>query len=477
MPLPKRFTKIVCTLGPASQSPEMIEKLIDSGMDVARLNFSHGDFQTHAAVIATIRAVSEKRGRNVAILADLPGPKMRVGELQTEPLELVANETIILTTEDVCGTQERVSVSFPELPEIVKAGDILFLNDGLIQLEVMRVDGIDVHCLISVGGELRSRKGLNLPGIDLGISAFTGHDYVCLKFALEHGVDAIGQSFVNNGKDVEAVRKAAADLGHQPFLIAKIERAGALDNIDEILKAADGIMIARGDLGVEIPIERIAVVQKKIMEKALALGRPIITATQMLESMTEQKRPTRAEATDVANAILDGTDCVMLSAESAMGRYPLEAVRMLARIAEETEPFHAGSRRSQFLTCSGMDRKNSNKDLIAQSVNFTVERSEAEAIFVPTMSGTAARNITRFRMPVWIVAASPNQTTVRGLQFSYGVHAEYEPEFPDNWNRYAKKWLADHNLPGATLVLLVQGPSPRHPEANNSMQLVDLRQL
>ena len=473
MPLPKRFTKIVCTIGPVSHSLPMLEKLIEAGMNVARLNFSHGDFQSHGDVIKNIRTAAEILGRNVAILADLPGPKMRVGQLAIEPIELVANETIILTTEQIIGSQDRVSVSFSELPHIVCAGDVLFLNDGIIQLEVISVDETDVHCRITVGGELRSRKGLNLPGIDLGISAFTEHDHVCLKFALENGVDAISQSFVNEASDIVAVRKAAADLGHQPFVIAKIERAGALENIDEILAAADGIMIARGDLGVEIPIERMAVVQKKIMEKALLLGKPIITATQMLESMTQQKRPTRAEATDVANAILDGTDCVMLSAESAMGRYPVEAVRMLAQIAAETEPFSSGRCKSQFLSTYGMDKKISHKDLIALSVFFTVERSEAVAIFVPTMSGAAARNITRFRVPIWVVAVSPSLATVRGLQFSYGVHAEYEAESRDDWNSYARKWLVSHNIP-VNLALLARGPSPRHPEANNSMQLLDL---
>ncbi|MDR9500520.1 MAG: pyruvate kinase [Desulfurivibrionaceae bacterium] len=473
MDLVKRFTKIVCTIGPASDSPQMIERLIEAGMDVARINFSHGDFQTHGRVIKDIRRVSAAMGIEVAILADLPGPKMRIGELATEPIELEADDTLILTTREIVGSAARVSVSFAELPTIVAVGDLLFINDGLIQLQVLQVEGSEVHCRIIVGGELRSRKGLNLPGIDLGISAFTEHDQACLQFALAHGVDAIGQSFVNNGADIEAVRRAAAALGHQPFVIAKIERAGALENMDEILGAADGIMIARGDLGVEIPIERIAMAQKKIMEKALLLGKPIITATQMLESMTQQKRPTRAEATDVANAILDGTDCVMLSGESAMGRYPVAAVEMLARIAAETEPFHADRRRIQFLACTDLDKKISPRDLIAQSVNFAVERSAATAIFVPTMSGTAARNITRFRLPVAIVAVSPSLATVRALRFSYGVHSEYEPAFPDEWNHYARKWLADHNMP-ISLVLLVQGPSPRHPAANNSMQLVEL---
>ncbi|MBU0679850.1 MAG: pyruvate kinase [Proteobacteria bacterium] len=473
MTLPRRFTKIVCTIGPASDSLQMLERLIDAGMNVARLNFSHGDFAGHVAVIKNIREVSQKLGKNVAILADLPGPKMRIGQLESEPVELIADETITLTTEDIVGTEARVSVSFAELPKTVKKGDVLFLNDGIIQLLVIGVEGSEVHCRITVGGELRSRKGLNLPGIDLGMSAFTEHDRACLTFALENGVDAVSQSFVNNAEDVMAVRKAASDLGYQPFVIAKIERAGALDNIDQILLAADGIMIARGDLGVEIPIERIAVVQKQIMAKALLLGKPIITATQMLESMTQQKRPTRAEATDVANAILDGTDCVMLSAESAMGRYPVEAVRMLARIAAETEPIRSASRQSKFLETYGMDKKISHKDLIALSVYFTVERSEAAAIFVPTMSGNAARNITRFRMPIWIVAMSPNLATARNLQFSYGVQAQYYPESLDDWNVFARAWLA-HNKIAGSLALLVRGPSPRHPEANNSMQLLDL---
>ena len=227
----------------------------------------------------------------------------------------------------------------PASPQAVKPGDTIFLNDGLIQMEAVKVEGKDIQCRVIVGGELRSRKGLNLPGIDLGISAFTDHDYRCLKFALEQGVDAVSQSFVESGKDLDAVRNAATALGFNPLIIAKVERSRALARIDEILEAADGIMIARGDLGVEIPIEQIALVQKQLMRKANLLGKPVITATQMLESMTDNRRPTRAEATDVANAILDGTDCVMLSGESAMGKYPVESAAMLARIAATIEPF------------------------------------------------------------------------------------------------------------------------------------------
>jgi pyruvate kinase len=310
MPFPANKTKIVCTIGPASNSLEILERMIRAGMNVARLNFSHGDFSSHKDTIQKIRAASQTVGKPVAIMADLPGPKMRIGQFAEEPIELKPNDTFTLTTEDITGDNHRVSVSFEQLPRAVKPKDRLFLNDGLIQLEVENVDGNDVQCNVLVGGELRSRKGLNLPGIELGISVFTQRDHECLKFAVQNGVDAISQSFVETGQDVAAVRAAAKELGHDPFIIAKIERARARHHMAEIIKAADGIMIARGDLGVEIPIEQIAIAQKNIMRQANIMGKPVITATQMLESMTSNRRPTRAEATDVANAILDGTDCV-----------------------------------------------------------------------------------------------------------------------------------------------------------------------
>ena len=261
MAIPKNKTKIICTIGPASENPQMLEKLILAGMNIARLNFSHGDFTSHKAVIENIRKASNKTQRRVAIMADLPGPKMRIGEISTDVIHLKEDDDFILTTDDIIGEQHRVSVSFSKLNQVVKPGDWLFLNDGLIRLEVVSISGNDVLCKVQSGGELRSRKGLNLPGIDLGISAFTPHDHECLKFALDHGVDAVSQSFVNDASDVVAVRKAASDHGYTPFIIAKIERSDALENIDGILSEADGIMVARGDLGVEIPLEEIAVVQ------------------------------------------------------------------------------------------------------------------------------------------------------------------------------------------------------------------------
>ena len=329
-------TKIVATIGPASESPEMLTRLIRAGLNVARLNFSHGDLTQHGEVIRRIRDVARETGRRVAIMADLPGPKMRLGQLDPESIHLIPGAHFTLTNEEIVGDARRVSMSFEPLPRVVKPGNRLFLNDGLVQLVVERVAGNDVECKVAVGGELRSRKGLNLPGIDLGISALPKHDRACLEFALDAGVDAVSQSFVERAADIEAVR-GGCENRRRPFIIAKIERSDALAHFDEILAAADGIMVARGDLGVEVPIEEIAHTQKQLIAKANLAGKPVITATQMLESMVASRLPTRAEATDVANAILDGTDCVMLSGESAMGKFPEEAVTMLARIAAFTE--------------------------------------------------------------------------------------------------------------------------------------------
>lgn len=330
-------TKIVCTIGPASESVDVMKSMIEAGMNVARLNFSHGDFAAHQRIIENLRTASASLGRRIAILADLSGPKMRIGTFAFEPITIHPGDPFILTIDDIVGDGNRVSVSFGGLPKVVKSGDTLFLNDGYIELRVDEVRGNDVLCTVLVGGELRSRKGLNLPGIDLGMSTFTERDRECLQFALDNGVDAVSQSFVDGPADIEAVRNAAVEMGHDPFIIAKIERSGALDRIEEILEAADGIMIARGDLGVEVPIEKITGIQKRLMRLANRRAKPVITATQMLESMINNRRPTRAEATDVANAILDGTDCVMLSGESAMGNYPVDAVAMLAKIAASVE--------------------------------------------------------------------------------------------------------------------------------------------
>ncbi|MFN0125436.1 MAG: pyruvate kinase [Verrucomicrobiales bacterium] len=462
--LPTHKTKIVATIGPASDSPESLQQLLKAGVSVARLNFSHGDFSGHAERIARIRAAESATGCRVTLMADLPGPKMRLGPIDPEPIRLAPGDPFILTNDKIVGDRRRVSMSFDPLPQVVKPGDRLFLNDGNVQMVVERITGSDVHCTTVIGGELRSKKGLNLPGIALGISAFTEHDRRCLEFALAHGVEAISQSFVERAADMEAVRAAAAALGKRPFLIAKIERSDALEHMEEILSASDGIMVARGDLGVEVPIERIAVIQKQIIAKATAAGKPVITATQMLESMTTNRLPTRAEATDVANAVLDGTDCLMLSGESAMGRFPVESVLMLANIAASAEAFRDAARGKN---AGPLNRPSStaSDEVMADVVQYSVQHSPASAIFVPTQTGTTARMISRFKPRVWTVAISPDLQVCQSLAFSYGVLALHADREPENWRDFTAAWLRDHGLP-VRLAVLVAGPSPQNPDAN-----------
>ena len=469
MQLRANKTKIICTIGPASDSIQMMEALLRAGMNIARLNFSHGDFATHERNIRRLRQAASNARQRLAIMADLPGPKMRIGEL-SEPLELQIGDRIALTTEEILGNGQRVSVSLKELPRIVKQEDKLFLNDGLISLKVEQIKDSEVVCEVRAGGELLSRKGLNLPGIDLGFSAFTEHDRECLEFALAQGVDAVSQSFVSSGRDIEDLRDAADRCGRRPFIIAKIERYEALQNLDEILERADGLMVARGDLGVEIPISRMAVVQKQLMSKANRLGKPVITATQMLESMTEHRRPTRAEATDVANAILDGTDAVMLSAESAMGRYPVEAVEMLAQISEDTEPSRELAVKEQRMR---MDKTNATMDLIAHCVQQAVTNLNPIAVLVPTRSGSSARNISRYRLDSWITAFSTEESTCQALQFSYGVHpVRVDKEYSD-WAPFCCQWLHGQGFETG-VAILTQGPSPENPHASHSMEIANL---
>jgi pyruvate kinase len=462
-------TKIVATIGPASETPAILRQMIRAGMNVARLNFSHGEFGAHRRVIASIRAAEKATGQHVAIMADLPGPKMRLGDFDVEKIQLKAGDRFTLTTDDIVGDQQRVSVSFPKLPKVVMPGNLLSLNDGYVQLEVTAVNGADVFCLVKVGGELRSRKGLNLPGVDLGVSAFTERDRECLEFALENGVDAVSQSFVESAADLNAVRAAARRCGRRPFVIAKIERSRALERLDEILDAADGIMIARGDLGVEVPIERIAIVQKDIMHRANLRAKPVITATQLLESMTAYRLPTRAEATDVSNAILDGTDCVMLSGESAMGAFPVEAVAMLARIAAAVEPTRRRiSVKEQFagVELSGLVRP---EHLIAVSIEASLKFLQPAAVVVPSVTGATARRLASLHLPVPVVAVSPDEKTVRDLFFSYGVVPVRERKPPASWPKYVKNWIREQGLAGE-FAILTKRPSA----GNHQMEILEL---
>ncbi len=463
-------TKIVCTIGPASASCATLERMIEAGMNIARLNFAHGDFASHATTIANIRQAARSVGRRVALLADLPGPKLRIGPLATQPIELEREQPFTLSVGAFTGDATRASTTFTKLPSVVQPGDTIFLNDGLVQLQVEAIAGDDVRCVVAVGGRLLSNKGINLPDIDLGISAFTERDRECVPFAVGQGIDVLSQSFVQTAADVQAVRAAAKAAGGSPLVFAKIERSRALDRIDEILAAVDGIMVARGDLGVEIPIERIAVTQKELIRKANLHAKPVITATQMLLSMVDNRRPTRAEATDVANAILDGTDCVMLSEESAMGAYPIDAVQVLTRIAAATEP-HVQPRLE--VEWAATDPAAENQQLVAASIAHIAERVRPAGIIVPTTSGNTPRKIAAFRLPQWVTAVSRFEPVCQALQFAYGVEAVHHAERIGSWQDFARSYFQKR---GATSgrVLMTVGTSASASGGTNSLEIIDL---
>jgi pyruvate kinase len=467
-------TKLVCTIGPASDSPQIIERMISAGMNIARLNFSHGDFEYHGRVIKNIQEASKRVGKRIAIMADLPGPKMRIGNFSDDPITLKKDALFTLSVEDIVGNENRVSISMKQLPNALQKDNILFLNDGLIQLIVEKIQGTEIQCRVLMGGELRSKKGLNVPGIDLGTSAFTSRDRECMQFALEQGVDAVSQSFVTDAQDIKDVRNAAQEMGYDPFIIAKIERASIYETIDEILAECDGIMVARGDLGVEIPIEEIAIAQKFITAKANLIGKPVITATQMLESMTHNRRPTRAESTDVANAVLDGTDCVMLSEESAMGAYPVESVTMLAKISKVTEPCRLQEHYKGVLKPQTTNYQPSFIDHIAVSIEKLLSKvKDPAAVLVPTTSGHTARSITRVRLPSWILAVSSSEKRCQELMFSYGIWPIENQQRPVDWTEFIKEHTNRLELKGDS-VLVVEGPSPDNPDRNHKIELINL---
>jgi pyruvate kinase len=413
-----RRTKIVATIGPASREPETLKRLLEAGMDVARLNFSHGDRELHADNAARVRAASEAVGKPVAILQDLPGPKLRIGALKDDLAELKPGERLVL----MCGSTEpgddgRMSVSWPGLAEAVDPQDVIYLSDGAIRLRVdaVRTGDGEIETVVEVGGSVASRQGLNIPGSTRGLAAVPEEDLDMLRFGEQIGVDVVALSFVRTAEDIETVRR------HTRLpLVAKIEKPQAVDAAEEIIRAADVVMVARGDLGIELAIEDVPIVQKQLLRIAGRLARPSITATQMLDSMVSSSRPTRAEATDVANAILDGTDAVMLSQETAIGAYPVETVAMMASIAERTE--------------SVLPYKEWNEERVrrdARDPAYTIAYSACAAardlglaaLVVPTLSGRSVRLISAHRPTVPIYALSPGRETVRRCNFMWGVQA------------------------------------------------------
>jgi pyruvate kinase len=415
--MPFRHSKIVCTIGPASRSPRTIDKLLRAGMDVARLNFSHGSHEEHSQSIALLRAAAVKHQKPIAILADLQGPKIRTGALAGGgPVQLRAGQAFVITTKHILGDSTRVNTTFTPLPREVHRGDRILLSDGLIELRVAQVRGSDVICEVVNGGSLGEHKGINLPGVKVRVPALTPKDRADLAFALKHGADYIAVSFVRRPEDILLAKRLIRRSRKDTPVIAKLEKPEAIERLDEILRVSDGVMVARGDLGVEMSPERVPVVQKMIIARAREFRRPVITATQMLESMTENPRPTRAEASDVANAIFDGSDAVMLSAETASGKYPVDAVSMMARIIEQAEE----SVREFPRPATDQERLKV-AETVAELVCHASRELHMKVIAVFTHSGFTARLVSRYRPLVPIIAFSPEVTTRRRLALIWGV--------------------------------------------------------
>jgi len=403
----------------------MIKELLQAGMNVARINFSHGTHKEHASYIRNLQQAAKQADIPLGIMQDLPGPKNRTGKLKKGAIELTENADFVLTTKEVLGDEHRVSVGLPDLPKNVKPGDMIFIDDGAIELKVVATSKTEVSCQIVTGGKLGEDKGINIPGITWDAPTITEEDWNHLLFGLKNNVDFIALSFIREANDIIKVRSFLQKKKKTPALIAKIERREALDNLDEILEAADGAMVARGDLGIEIPIQRVPIVQKEIIQKCNRLGKPVIVATQMLESMVNAPRPTRAEVTDVANAIFDGADALMLSEETAVGSYPVEAVSMMSQIALEAEtalPYE------EILTSKGKDLQPQTDDAISYAACHTAHQLGAAAIIAFTSSGSTARRVAKYRPKVPILAITPSQVTQRQLSLSWGVRAFQIPE-------------------------------------------------
>jgi pyruvate kinase len=410
-----RRTKIVCTIGPASDSEKMIEKLIMAGMNVARLNFSHGTHAYLHTLVQRIKGVRRKLKKPVAILQDLQGPKIRIGIIRDGAVTLMPGQKFVLTSESIPGDANRASVSLKTLPFEVTTGHSILLADGNIELIVEKVSPPDIHCRVVVGGMLSSHKGINLPGSEVHVDSLTKKDRKDIHVGLEWGVDAIALSFVRKASDVLSIRKIIASEGGHVPIIAKIEKHEAVTNIDSIVAVSDAIMVARGDLGVEIDLERVPLVQKQIIQKCNAAGKPVITATQMLMRMVENPRPTRAEANDVANAVLDGTDAVMLSEETAAGKYPVEAVMMMDRIVRSAETSLDTAKFEHLPELA------STRDSISRSTYYIAKEISAAAIITPTWSGTTASLVSRFRPRQPILATTPNEQALDFMAMAWGV--------------------------------------------------------
>ena len=464
---PPRRTKIVATLGPASASPEIIRRLIEAGMDAARLNFSHGTHDEHASIIRTLRRLSSEMDKPVTIVQDLQGPKVRVGELRGGTMELRPGGSVILIPAGAPAGPDRIPVDYPSLSEEAVAGMRILLDDGLMELEVTAVSGQGVSCRVVEGGTLKSRKGVNLPGLDLRLPSLTDKDLEDLAFGVAQGVDWISLSFVRSARDVRLLKDRLKQLGVEKPVIAKIEKPQAVDHLEEIVEEADGVMVARGDLGVEMLPEKVPMLQKAIIELCNRKGRPVITATQMLESMIIEPVPTRAEASDVANAIIDGTDAVMLSGETAVGAHPVRAVEMMARIACEVE--------GRIAFKSYLPPEHTTTHALSEAVTAVERVLEPRVIVLLTTTGFTARSVASRRPKAPVAAITPDTAVYHRLNLLWGVRpllVTDEARDFDGLVAVAERTLIQKGLaaPGDT-ILVLGGIPPRTPLGTNFIKI------
>lgn len=470
---PYRHTKIVATVGPASDSEEQLYRLMEAGTDVFRLNFSHGDHDTKAEIIRRIRRLSKKRQRAVAILGDLQGPKIRTGVMAGGAMQLESGSEIVITTRDVEGGNGVIPTTYRELPRDVEAGDRILLDDGLLELEVLVVESEEIRCRVVTGGTLKDRKGINLPGVRVSAPSLTEKDIADLDFCIDQEVDYVALSFVRTADDVTMLknRLGAARAGIR--VIAKIEKPEAVDRFDAILAVSDGIMVARGDLGVEIRPEQVPLIQKRIIRMCNTAGKPVITATQMLESMITNPRPTRAETSDVANAILDGTDAVMLSGETASGQYPIEAVRLMVRVAHDVESDPQLQPQS-FQPISEAKGYRELPEAIGQAACRTAEAVEAAAILAFTQTGSTAALVSKYRPNLPIYAVTPTQTVRRRMALHRGVRSirvDIEGDTEAQIRSVEKAVLDSGELERGDVVVITMGSPVSDPGTTNMMKV------
>jgi pyruvate kinase len=462
------YTKIVATLGPATDAPGVLAQLIASGVDVFRLNASHGDHADHKARIEAVRATAREAGAMPAILLDLQGPKIRLGRIENRECVLHNGQTFTITTENVVGNCEVASTGYANFARDVKPGDRILIADGTVELRAIASDEVSVRTEVVIGGRIADHKGINLPGVKVSIPSLTEKDLADLHFGLTNGVDMIALSFVRTAGDVEQLRDR---LGGRPVtIVAKIEKPEGWENIEPILNVTDGVMVARGDLGVETALEKVPRIQKSIIRRARRKGRFVITATQMLESMIENATPTRAEVSDVANAIYDGTDAVMLSAETSTGKYPVEAVRFMSRIADETED----SIRKKGYQDPPHAPQPTNPEILADAAYHAARESSAAAIVVFTSRGSSARLVSRYRPPVAIYAITPHDTTARQLAVNYGVTAVLAPDVSSTDEMLAQMdrvMVEGGYLRKGELVVFLAGQPVGRPGTTNLMKL------